>query len=107
MIFELLPALMVGAAAAQWWFARSLIRDLRLSLRREHVAVRSLVTVEELLKRAVTGTLEEGELRLGMQLVHVGWADELHAQTQVGRLTRIPNVGEPWPDSMLASVLDE
>jgi hypothetical protein len=102
----LLPGLQLGLALGVLFIARSTMRLARLGLRREDMLFRSLATYDELLRRAVSGTLDEDELRLGLQLVEVGMRDELAAQEQLGSLQRVPRVGDPWPDSMLASVLD-
>jgi len=103
----LLFALQLAILLGLFWINRDVLRNWRLSLRREHVLARSVMTLDELLRRAVQGTLDDEELRLGMQLIDVGLRDELAAQARVGRLQRVPKIGEPWPDSMLASVLDE
>lgn len=100
-------AVQILAISMLFWQSRSATRGLRLALRREVVCARSLATLYELLRRSTEGTLDEDELQLGLSLVDVGLHDELHAQTQVGTLTRIPRIGEPWPDSMIASVLGE
>jgi len=105
-VTPLVLGLQLGSVIGLFMVNRSLLRRWRLSIRREEMLVRSCMTYDELLRRSVTGTLDEDELRLGLQLVNVGAADELAAQTLVGWRTRIPQVGEPWPDSMLADVLD-
>jgi len=98
---------LIGCFLGLVYINRELTRMVRLALRREHVLLRAARTYDELLRRGVTGTLDEDELRLGMQLIEAGQVDELHAQAHVRRWQRVPKVGKPWPDSLLGSVLDE
>ena len=104
---QLVPGIQLGILIGMLLVNQRLLRLVRRGLRREDVLTRGLLTYEQLLKRSVRGTLDLDELRLGVQLVETGLADELHAQQRMRWWQRIPAVGERWPDDALASVLTE